>query len=90
MNLDEAEPCSVVNGACRRAANMMCSPLARLHPCWKCANPVCVNCSIVIQIPKKGRRRFCHDCIEALDGNDTRVMEHLRRLAGYAEERAGS
>lgn len=76
------EPCSVVNGHCLRSAGLM-HPGARLLQCWKCANPVCANCSLVIRIEKKGLRRFCHDCVEARDGNDIRVMIHLARQAGY-------
>lgn len=76
------EPCSVANGGCLRSSNLA-RPGARLLGCWKCGNPVCANCSLVITLAKKGLRRFCHDCLEALDGNDVRVMTHIARQAGY-------
>lgn len=67
--------CTVVNQHCLAPAdgekNARCT-------CIICGNPVCKNCSLVLS-----KKRMCHNCIEGIDGNSYRVLEHIYVQSRY-------
>ena len=78
-----AEPCCVVDSFCEAPANRTPAMSPRFE-CYRCGHKVCAHCSMLVMYPgnrKRCRRRLCHDCIAEIDGNDDRVMGHIRLLA---------
>lgn len=80
------EPCVVVDSiSCRAPAEW--PPHRKLPTCFRCGQPVCVNCSLRVMYLTYGRQRLCHLCLDELDDalprDQRRAHRHLLRLAGY-------
>lgn len=74
------ETCCVVDEFCLSPANLEPPVPARGH-CFACGQAVCSHCSLVVDYHSYGRVRLCHNCLREYDGDNTRVVNHLRRLA---------
>ena len=78
----DVETCTVVDQHCLSPANL--SPRVAVRAsCFKCGQPVCVNCSSRRRYMSYGIVRLCNDCQVELDGNDRIVMARIARMSGH-------
>lgn len=82
----ERRYCSVCDGYCLVPAGLLCGAgmadgdASCKETCRVCGEPVCKNCSLLVNIGGR-RKRVCHTCVERHDGNADRIMAHLEELA---------
>ena len=78
------EPCCVVDQFCDAPANLDERDRPKLRAvCFACGQAVCTKCSSFRKYYTFGQVRLCNDCQVDYDGNDTKVMKRLHKLAGY-------
>lgn len=73
-----ADTCCVADQYCKSPSNLE-PPIHINSKCYCCGQPVCVNCSLVIEYLDYGKQRICHNCLEMIDGDDKRIMEHINK-----------
>jgi hypothetical protein len=73
------ETCCVADQVCNAPANI--EPLVPAKGiCFSCGLNVCSKCSTKRNYHHYGKVRLCNDCQIEYDGNDTTVMNRLRKL----------
>lgn len=85
-NPEDIETCAVVDQFCDSPANVT-EPTPARCACFACGEKVCSKCSSMRKYFKHGMRRICNNCqIERIDGNNSRVLARIYRMAGYTHE----